>query len=146
MDPKIREMLYRVKESAVDAGKVAGKFAGGVVEQAKINLSIFDLNSEIDVAYKEIGKLVFAVHKGEEISSEAIQSKIEEIDEKKQQVEILRKKLAGVKGTSKSCPVCGRSVADKDVFCATCGYKFENDSSAQADECDASCDCDDKAE
>ncbi len=145
MDPKIREMLYRVKTSAVDAGKVAGKFAGGVVEQAKINLSIFDLNSEIDVAYKEIGKLVFAVHNGEEISSEAIQSKIEEIDEKKQQVEILRKKLSGYKG-AKSCPVCGRVVSEKDVFCATCGYKFESDTSAQADECDASCDCDDKTE
>ncbi len=142
MDPKLREILYRVKASAVDVGKTAGKFAGGVVERTKINLQIFDLNTEIDIAYKEIGKLVFAVHNGEEICSEAIQSKIEEIDAKNEQIAILRDKLSDFKNASKTCPACGKTATEKDAFCPSCGYKFQVDSTCNDD----SCGCCDEAE
>ncbi len=80
MDPKVRELLNKLKESALVYGKAAGKFAGNVVEQAKLNLQIFDLNTENDHATKEIGRLVYALHAGEDVCNEAVQSQIEAID------------------------------------------------------------------
>ncbi|MBR6748700.1 MAG: hypothetical protein IKM07_07150 [Clostridia bacterium] len=97
MDPKVREILSKARVSAVNYGKAAGKYAGNVVEQAKINLQIFDLNTEIEVAYKEIGKLVYAVHAGEEVCNEAVQAQIEKIDSKTAQIAELRARLSGIK-------------------------------------------------
>jgi len=143
MDAKIREMLYKVKNSAVDAGKAAGKAAGNVVEQAKINIRIFDLNTEIEMNYKEIGKLVYSVHKGEEVCSEAIQTLIESIDEKNAQIKELKEKLESFK-SGKTCPKCGKVMGEKDAYCSGCGQKIEREEAA----CDAasccendSCDC-----
>jgi len=162
MDAKIREMLYRVKNSAVDAGKAAGKMANSVVEQAKLNLRIFDLNTEIDVSYKEIGKLVYSVHKGEEVCSEAIQTLIEAIDAKNAEIKQIREKLDSNKASTLSCPKCGKAVSESDVYCSGCGYKFESEcccdaedtcedtccaSEADSVECDCSeecCDCEEK--
>lgn len=125
MDAKIREMLYKVKNSAVDAGKAASKAAGSVVEQAKLNLRIFDLNTEIDVSYKEIGKLVYSVHKGEEVCSEAIQTLIEAIDAKNAEIKTIREKLDAGKTSALTCPKCGRTVGAQDAYCSGCGHKFE---------------------
>ena len=97
MDPKVKEILSRARVSAVNYGKAAGKFVGSVAEQAKINLQIFDLNTEIEVAYKEIGKLVYAVHAGEEVCNEAVQAEIEKIDSKTAQIAELRARLSGIK-------------------------------------------------
>lgn len=145
MDAKIREMLYRVKNSAVDAGKAAGKAAGNVMEQAKLNIRIFDLNTEIDVNYKEIGKLVYSVHKGEEICSEAIQTLIEAIDDKTAQIKTIREKLDSFKASALSCPTCGKTVSAKDVYCSACGHKFTDDS-CSASECSFEAACEESCE
>ena len=147
MDPKLKEILNKVRLSALDAGKAAGKFAGDVVEQAKLNIQIFDMNTDIEVSYKEIGKLVYAIHKGSEICPEAIESLIEVIDEKNNQIAQLREKLNSYKNASKICPVCGRTVADADAYCAGCGYKFTDDAndtakaSEDSENCCNCCDC-----
>lgn len=64
MDAKVREILMKVKESAVDAGRSAGKVATDLMNQAKLNLRIVELNSEIESAYKNLGKMLYAVHNG----------------------------------------------------------------------------------
>ncbi len=97
MDAKVRELLNKVKEGALTYGKAASRFAQDTAEKARINLQIFDLNTEIDVAYKEIGKLVYAMHAGEEVCNEAVQSQIEAIDTRNAQLVELRGRLAAFK-------------------------------------------------
>lgn len=111
MDPKVKELLNKARASAVTYGKAAGKFAGSVVEQAKLNLQIFDLNTEIEVAYKEIGKLVYAVHTGEEVCNEAVQAQIEKIDSKTAQIAELRARLTEVKEDGECTPAAAEPVA-----------------------------------
>ena len=69
MDAKVREILMKVKESAVDAGRSASKVATDLMNQAKLNLRIVELNSEIESAYKNLGKMLYAVHNGIETVS-----------------------------------------------------------------------------
>jgi len=123
MDPKVKELLSKARASAVTYGKAAGKFAGSVVEQAKLNLQIFDLNTEIEVAYKEIGKLVYAVHTGEEVCNEAVQAQIEKIDSKTEQIAELRARLTEVKEDGECTPVAAEPVVcecEEEPACCCC--------------------------
>jgi len=123
MDPKVKELLSKARASAVTYGKAAGKFAGSVVEQAKLNLQIFDLNTEIEVAYKEIGKLVYAVHTGEEVCNEAVQAQIEKIDSKTEQIAELRARLTEVKEDGECTSVAAEPVVcecEEEPACCCC--------------------------
>ena len=65
MDMKMQAFLDKVKDMADKTGKVsrhaagvAGKKANDLALATRINLQIFDLNTECEALYKEIGKLV----------------------------------------------------------------------------------------
>ena len=141
MDPKVKELLSKARASAVTYGKAAGKFAGSVVEQAKLNLQIFDLNTEIEVAYKEIGKLVYAVHTGEEICNDAVQAQIEKIDSKTAQIAELRARLTEVKEDGECTPVAAEPVVcecEEETACC-CAEPAE-------EKAEACCCCEETAE
>ena len=79
MDKRVKDLLEKVKitagaavEAAGKAAESAGKKAGEVVENTKLSLKIFDLNSEIEIAYKEIGRLVYMTHAGLEADAEEL--------------------------------------------------------------------------
>ena len=64
MDMKMQAFLDKVKDMADKTGKVsrhaagvAGKKANDLALATRINLQIFDLNTECEALYKEIGKL-----------------------------------------------------------------------------------------
>ncbi len=150
MDSKVRELLNRVKEGAVTYGKAAGKFASDAAEKARMNLQIFDLNTEIDIAFKEIGKLVYAMHAGEEVSGEAVQAQIDSIDSKKTQLCELRARLASYKAAqagdaeeaeasaqAEDEPCCCDACAPSEECCCECTEK-----AAPSEEC---CCCTEKA-
>ncbi len=152
MDAKIKEYINKIKAGAVSAGKVAGKTANDVAKQAKLNIKIFDTNTEIDVIYKDIGKLVYDVHLGEEVSNEAIEAMLTSIDSKKELINELKAELAELKNVL-VCPVCGKEVAKSCSFCSECGAKIEKEEckcEAEADSCceeEASeCCCEEKAD
>ena len=71
MDMKMQAFLDKVKDMADKTGKVsrhaagvAGKKANDLALATRINLQIFDLNTECEALYKEIGKLVYDLHRG----------------------------------------------------------------------------------
>ena len=132
MDAKVREILMKVKESAVDAGRSAGKVATDLMNQAKLNLRIVELNSEIESAYKNLGKMLYAVHNGIEIPADSIDETLTEIDAKKAEIDEIRESLQ--KATAGLvCPVCGKYVGKKAAYCSACGTKIER-------ECESCCD------
>ena len=52
----------RTGVTAAKAADAAGKTAASVLSATKLNLQIFDLNTEVEILYKEIGKMVHSEH------------------------------------------------------------------------------------
>lgn len=127
MDAKVQTFLDKVKVMADKTGRAVsraadatGKKAGELASATRINLQIFDLNTECEVLYKEIGKMVYDLHKGEEVSNDEMDAKITAIDEKQDKIAALRAELAGMKSVV-TCPQCGRQCSREDAFCSNCG-------------------------
>lgn len=139
MDAKVRELLNKVKEGALTYGKAASRFATDTAEKARINLQIFDLNTEIDVAYKEIGKLVYAMHAGDEVCNEAVQSQIEAIDSKNVQLGELRSRLAGFKAAPAEAPEEKAAPAAEEPCCTE--EKAEEACECAAEKAAEACEC-----
>ncbi len=130
MDPKVQMMLEKAKIFADKTGKAAvrvadsaGKKATEMAHATKLNLQIFDLNTECEVLYKEIGKLVYGIHCGEELSEDAMDEKIAQIDENRAQVAELKARLDEGKAVA-DCPNCGKTCAKDAVFCPSCGAQL----------------------
>lgn len=134
MDNRVNRFLEKAKVSAemlasktgraaTQAATSAGKTATSVVGTTKLNLQIFDLNTEIEILYKEIGKMVYAVHNGEENDQAELQVKLDLIDEKLEKIEALREQISQAK-TGPICPNCGRECGAEDAFCRNCGAQL----------------------
>jgi len=130
MDEKVKEIMEKAKvtaSAAAEAGKkaydVAGKKAGVLMEVGKLKLKMFDLNTEVEVLYKEIGKAVYLTHTGAQVEESEIESKLAEIDEKFVAMAALKDDLAARK-TTVTCPVCGKECDKGDVFCRVCGKEL----------------------
>ena len=120
MDMKMQAFLDKVKDMADKTGKVsrhaagvAGKKANDLALATRINLQIFDLNTECEALYKEIGKLVYDLHRGAEVTNE-------EMDEK---MAALRDKLAEMRSVT-ACPHCGKPCGKDDAYCSSCGAEL----------------------
>ena len=102
MDMKMQAFLDKVKDMADKTGKVsrhaagvAGKKANDLALATRINLQIFDLNTECEALYKEIGKLVYDLHRGAEVTNEVT-----------------------------ACPHCGKPCGKDDAYCSSCGAEL----------------------
>lgn len=130
MDPKVQIMLEKVKlladktgRAAVRVADSAGKKASEVAQATRLNLQIFDLNTECELLYKEIGKLVYDIHCGMEASESAMEEKIAKIDENRAQVAELKARLNDTKAAC-VCPNCGHTCAKDAAFCSVCGAQL----------------------
>ena len=134
MDKKVSDFLEKAKISAellasrssviaAQAADSASKTAVTVMETTKLNLQILDLNTEIEILYKEIGRLVYHVHIGAEADQEDMQIKLGLIDEKLDQIASIRARLREVKELN-TCPNCGKHCAEGDAFCRNCGAQL----------------------
>ncbi len=131
MDNKVAMLLEKVKivagktgEAASRAVGSAGKAAGDMAQATKINLQIFDLNTESEILYKEIGKLVYDIHLETEVAPDAMDGYLEQLDALHGQIDGLRAQLAAMKPTI-TCPVCNKQCSRDDLFCSACGTSLE---------------------
>ena len=99
------------------------KKAGEAFETTKLALANFDLNTDIEMLYTEIGKNVYLTHKGEDVDPETVSGILTKIDEKFEAIENNKKQIALIKTVS-VCPACGAQCDKKDVFCRACGQKL----------------------
>ena len=127
MDAKVQSFLDKIKVMAEKTGKVAGRAADVAGKKAtelagatRINLQIFDLNTECEVLYKEIGRMVYELHRGNEVSNDEMDEKIAALDAKQEKIAALREELAGMK-TIVVCPHCGKTCSREDAYCSGCG-------------------------
>lgn len=127
MDAKVQSFLDKIKVMAEKTGKaagraadVAGKKATELAGATRINLQIFDLNTECEVLYKEIGRMVYELHRGSEVSNDEMDEKIAAVDAKQEKIAALREELAGMK-TIVVCSHCGKTCSREDAYCSGCG-------------------------
>ena len=87
MDEKIQLLLEKAKVYAGKTGQAAesaGRKATELAQATRLNLQIFDLNTECEVLYKEIGKLMYDVHQGIEADESGIQDRLAKLDERRE--------------------------------------------------------------
>jgi len=113
----------RTGVTAAKAADAAGKTAVNMLNATKLNLQIFDLNTEVEILYKEIGKMVYSVHIGNEEDQATLQIKLQLIDEKLQKMGELQAQLSAERSTQ-FCPNCGKQCRKDDTFCSHCGAQL----------------------
>ena len=130
MDDRVRELLERVRSTAVDLGEAAGttarsagKYAGQMVDIAKLNMKIFDLKSEIADLLKDVGQVVYDTHHGREAGEGALDALLAQLDEKNAAVDEVKERIAVLRN-AKECPSCGNMCGRDDHFCKECGARL----------------------
>lgn len=131
MDPNVMAILEKAKATAIYAAEQAGKAAGVASKKAsdvatltRQNLQIFDLNSDIDSIYKEIGKIVYLAHTGDVQPSNQLEDLLVQIDEKLAKVAEIKESLNKAK-VSHECPNCGVEADREALFCSNCGRRLK---------------------
>ena len=72
---------------------------------------------------KEIGKLVYDLHRGAEVTNEEMDEKMAQVDAKQEKLAALRDKLAEMRSVT-ACPHCGKPCGKDDAYCSSCGAEL----------------------
>ena len=130
MKDSIKGIWDKVCAGATVAGEFAAKTAGTVsgktqelYKSSKIKLKILDLTTDIDVLYKEIGRIIYAAHTNEETSTEELDERLLAIDEKMKEIEELRITIEA-ESAERICPECGKENSKDSNFCMNCGAQL----------------------
>ena len=141
MDEKVKELLEKARltaglaaDTAVKAAGVVTQKGGQIVEKTRRSFQVFDLNNEVELLMRDIGRMVYLTHTGAETDEGELEEKLAQIDEKyarigndieqaRTVVEIKAELEAGK--TTTVCPVCGKSCDKTDLYCRICGEKLQ---------------------
>lgn len=127
MDDKVKELLDRIRDTAAgaadvaaDTARVAGKRAGQMVDVAKLNVQLFDLNGEYNEVLRQLGEVMYQAHRGESQDEEKISRLLAQGDEVSEKIRELKERIAALR-LSRVCPGCGAVCGKEDQFCRRCG-------------------------
>jgi hypothetical protein len=123
----VEALLEKVRRTAVNLGDMAGvtarnagRYAGQMVDVAKLNMRIFDLNSACGELLQKIGQLVYDTHLGRESRNEDLAGLLKELDDKYADIGELKERIAALR-SGRECPHCGALCSREDKFCRDCG-------------------------
>ena len=131
MDDKVRALLERVRgtanyaaDAAADGARAAGKKAGQMVDVAKLNVRLFDLNGEYNDVLRQLGQVMVETHQGLAADPERVTALLaqadERADEKSAGIAELKGRISDLR-QSQNCPACGEPCGKSDKFCRACG-------------------------
>ena len=130
MDEKVKALLDRVKgtasyaaDAAADSARAAGKKAGQMVDVAKLNVQLFDLNGEYGDILRQLGQVMVDTHRGQAPEGVLITSLLNQADDKNGKIAELKGRIADLK-QAQTCPACGEPCGKNDKFCRSCGGKL----------------------
>ena len=102
MDMKMQAFLDKVKDMADKTGKVSRHAAGVAGKKGERPCTgdphqpaDFDLNTECEALYKEIGKLVYDLHRGAEVTNEEMDEKMAQVDAKQEKAGCAARQAGG---------------------------------------------------
>ena len=111
-------------DGAVKAAGVVSQKGSLLVEKTKRSAKIFDLNNEVELLMREIGRMVYLTHTGVETDEAELEEKLAQIDEKYAQIAQMKAEQEEQKTTC-VCPVCGKDCDKTDLYCRVCGEKLQ---------------------
>lgn len=127
MDDKVRALLERIKgtagiaaDAAAGGARAAGRKAGQMVDVAKLNVQLFDLNGEYNDLLRQLGQVMYDTHRGEAPENDVVTKLLAQADEKAARIAELKNRIADLKQAA-SCPACGEPCGRGDKFCRACG-------------------------
>lgn len=127
MDDKVKNLLERVRgtasyaaDAAADSARAAGKKAGQMVDVAKLNVQLFDLNGEYNDLLRQLGQVMYDTHRGEAPENDKVSGLLSQADEIAAKIAELKSRIADLKQAA-TCPACGEPCGKEDKFCRHCG-------------------------
>lgn len=125
MDDKVKELLERIRgtaqvaaDAAADTARVAGRKAGQMVDVAKLNVQLFDLNGELDEVLRQLGQVMYDAHQGREGGDvDGLLAKADDVNARREEV---KERIAALR-QARTCSACGTVCARDDKFCKGCG-------------------------
>ncbi len=87
------KFVENIKKVAENTFYTVTKKTGEIVEDSKTKYSIFDLKNEMEKAYTELGKEIYAASKEDRNVADFIENKCAEIDKLNEKIEELQEKL-----------------------------------------------------
>ena len=127
MDDKVKALLERVRgtasyaaDAAADSARAAGRKAGQMVDVAKLNVQLFDLNGEYNDVLRQLGRVMVETHRGEVPESEMVTGLLAQADEMAEKITELKGRISDLK-QAQVCPACGAPCGRGDKFCRSCG-------------------------
>ena len=123
MDEKVKELLERVRGTAGDTARAAGRMAGQMVDVAKLNVQLFDLNGEYNDVLRQLGQVMVDTHHGQSEDPETVAALLERADETAERAAELKARIADLR-QSQTCPACGAPCGKGDKFCRACGRQL----------------------
>lgn len=123
MYEKAKLSAGKIAEKTTVVADVATKRATDFATSTKLNIWLFDLNTENEILYKELGKLSYDKHNGIDVSEEDYNLKISLITEKLEEIAEVKAQINDLKSMS-VCPVCAKETNTDNSFCPVCGAKL----------------------
>ena len=130
MDEKVKVLLDQVRgaasyaaDAAADGARAAGKKAGQMVDVAKLNVQLFDLNGEYNDILRQLGQVMVDTHRGQVAESAAVTALLAQADETGGKIAELKNRISDLK-QSQLCPGCGEPCGKNDKFCRACGSRL----------------------
>ena len=123
MDEKVKELLERVRGTAGDTARAAGRMADQMVDVAKLNVQLFDLNGEYNDVLRQLGQVMVDTHHGQSEDPEKVAALLERADETAERAAELKARIADLR-QSQTCPACGAPCGKGDKFCRACGRQL----------------------
>ena len=130
MDDKVKELMDRIRGTASVAAdacagtaRVAGKKAGQMVDVAKLNVQLFDLNGEYNDILRQLGQVMYNTHKGQTPEEDPLPQLLAQADETAEKIADIKARIADLR-KAQTCPDCGASCGREDQFCRRCGAKL----------------------
>ena len=127
MDDRVKELLERVRGTALAVGEAAGatarcagKCAGQMLDVAKLNVQLFDLNGEFNDVLRQLGQVMYDTHRGQAEDGEQITALLDRADELSEKTAELKERIAALR-QARICPACGAACGRDDQFCRRCG-------------------------
>lgn len=127
MDEKVKALLERIRgtaglaaDVAVDGARAAGRRAGQMVDVAKLNVQLFDLNGEYNDVLRRLGQVMVDTHRGEVPEHDKVIRLLAQADEAAEKIAELKGRIADLKQV-RSCSSCGAPCGRGDKFCRDCG-------------------------